>query len=353
MFDDISYDILLKRMLDRVPDSMDKREGSVIFDALAPAAMELYYYYLTLEQVVRDCYGDTASRTYLCKRALERGLTPKPATYAVLQGEFNMDIPLGSRFSCDTLNYVATEQLGEGVYRMECETIGTVGNGTFGTLIPIDYIGGLTFAQLTSLLIPAEDEEDTETFRARYLASFDAQAFGGNRADYIEKVTALSGVGSVKVYPVWDGGGTVKLVILDSAGSCPSGELLDQVQTAIDPTQNNGEGLGLAPIGHVVTVEGAQEVVLTVSAKFTFVDGYDFDSAQEAISEAIADYFAELRQTWMAGTIVVRISQIETRLLALPALLDIENTAINGATQNLQLEDTQVPIMGGVSADQS
>ena len=38
----------------------------------------------------------------------------------------------------------------------------------------------------------------------------------------------------------------------------PTEEFIQQVQTKIDPTQNNGEGLGIAPIGHIVTVEGAK-----------------------------------------------------------------------------------------------
>lgn len=158
-------------------------------------------------------------------------------------------------------------------------------------------------------------------------------------------------MGACKVYPIWNGGGTVKLVFLDSAGSSPSAELLELAQTTIDPTQNEGEGLGLAPIGHVVTVEGAEETLLTITATFTFVDGYDFDSAQVAISEAIADYLTELRQAWADGVIVVRISQIETRLLTLAAVLDIENTTINGTAKNLTLTDIQVPILGGVYAD--
>ena len=38
--------------------------------------------------------------------------------------------------------------------------------------------------------------------------SMDAQSFGGNVADYKERVNAMNGVGGVKVYPVWNGGGT-------------------------------------------------------------------------------------------------------------------------------------------------
>ena len=37
MYEQMEYRYILSRMLERVPDIMDKREGSVIYDALAPA----------------------------------------------------------------------------------------------------------------------------------------------------------------------------------------------------------------------------------------------------------------------------------------------------------------------------
>lgn len=42
-------------------------------------------------------------------------------------------------------------------------------------------------------------------------------------------------------------GGTVKLVIINSSFKKPSEALVDQVQTAVDPLQNAGEGVGIAP----------------------------------------------------------------------------------------------------------
>ena len=38
MYEDMTYEHILQGMLNRVPDDIDKREGSVIYDALAPAA---------------------------------------------------------------------------------------------------------------------------------------------------------------------------------------------------------------------------------------------------------------------------------------------------------------------------
>ena len=43
------YDTILQRMLDTVPTQIDKREGSIIYDALGPAAAELAQMYILLK----------------------------------------------------------------------------------------------------------------------------------------------------------------------------------------------------------------------------------------------------------------------------------------------------------------
>ncbi|MGI6318486.1 MAG: baseplate J/gp47 family protein [Dethiobacteria bacterium] len=95
-------------------------------------------------------------------------------------------------------------------YKAECEQLGSYRKRIFRPLDNIDNISGVT-AELTDILIPGEDEETDESLRQRYFESLVSQAYGGNIADYKQKVTALPGVGGVKVEPVWNGGGTVKL----------------------------------------------------------------------------------------------------------------------------------------------
>lgn len=124
---------------------------------------------------------------------------------------------------------------------------GEAGNTLSGRLIPIEYVAGLTKAQLVELLIPGEDEEDTEHLRERYLTSFRSQAFGGNVQDYLDKVGAIAGVGGCKVYPVWNGGGSVRVVVIDSTFAPPKQTLIDAVQEALDPKGSSGQGYGIAP----------------------------------------------------------------------------------------------------------
>ncbi len=398
--EELQDDYLLNRMLDRVSDKLDKRESSLIWDTASSTSNELVILYIELETLIQNSYGDTAAREFLILLAKDRGLTPEPATNAILKGEFtptNIDVT-GQRFNIGKMNYVVTEQIAPGQYQVQCESTGVIGNQYLGDMIPMEYIDGLQTASLTEILIPGEDDEETEVFRQRYFDSFNEQAFGGNRADYLTKVRSIDGVGDLKLTRVWNGdikpadmipsaavttwynsvigtvnaevatwlsavymasyekklvvGGTVLLTVVNSLnyGECTT-TLLDSIQEIIDPTANAGEGYGLAPIGHVVSVKSANAVKTYVTTTVTFDEGYSWNNLKTAITEAVDAYLLELRKAWADGTYtIVRISQIETRILAIKGVLDVTNTKINGSTSNLTLGKYDVPVMGGVSA---
>lgn len=165
MFEKMTKEVILDRMLNRISDSLDKREGSVIWDALSPAALELESVYFALDSILNETFADTANREYLKRRAAERGLIPEPATNAVLKAIFNIDVPLGSRFSLNDLNYIVISKIKDSgqykEYQLKCEAFGRIGGNYTGDIIPIDYIDGLAVAKIIETLIPGEDEEDT------------------------------------------------------------------------------------------------------------------------------------------------------------------------------------------------
>lgn len=398
MYESATYEVILQRMLDRVSNKLDKRPGAVIWDTHSPTAIEFQVLYIELDQIYKETFGDTASREYLIKRAKERGLSPYPASCAVLRGEFTpstIDV-LGKRFNRDKLNFIVTAKISDGVYQVTCETAGEVGNQYLGSLIPIDYIDGLETAALTEVLIPGEDEEGTEEFRTRYYNSFNDLAFGGNLTDYKNKVKALSGVGDVKVTRVWNSdihpadmipssavqewytsyirgvtdpevrtwlqtvyaaalnkkltvGGTVKLTIIASDYGVATETLVDAVQTAIDPEQNAGEGLGLAPIGHVVNVVSVNAVDINITTHITFGNDYSWDTLENPVKNAIAAYLLTLRQSWAdEDNTIVRIAQIENHIMGIPGIIDITGTTINGVEENLTLGRDEIPVLGTV-----
>ena len=58
MFEDKTYENILQGMLNRVSNDVDKREGSVIYDALAPAAYFLADQYFQLSNFVDLVFAD-------------------------------------------------------------------------------------------------------------------------------------------------------------------------------------------------------------------------------------------------------------------------------------------------------
>lgn len=406
MYEDLTYESILERMLQFIRQqdrSLDTREGSVSWYGSAPSAVEFQNLYLALDNVLNQTYPDTASRPYLIRRAKDRLLSPYPASPAVLELTITpagLTLPEGARFSIGELNYAATQNMGEGRYQITCETPGAAGSSPAGEVIPIEYIPGLASCAVTALLIPGEDEEDTEAFRQRYFDSLEAQAFGGNRADYLEKVNAIPGVGGVRIHRAWNSGirpaellppegaadwlaglsapaeilswlhslyaaaagrkltvgGTVRLTLIDSTFSPPSAALLERVQTAIDPTQNAGEGYGLAPVGHLVWVTGVRSAQVDLTFQMACSGSWRWEDVQPAARQAVQAYFLELAQSWARDDgqnqpLVVRVSQIESRLLDLEGVLDVAGTRINGQAANLTLEADQIPTLGSLAPD--
>jgi uncharacterized phage protein gp47/JayE len=356
MFEDKTYEELLQEKLDTVDTNFDKREGSIIYDALAPNSAELAMMYIQLDWIFQQMFGDTADREYLIKIAKDtRGLEPTQATNAILKGEFNIAVEIGARFNIDTLNYSVIELIDDTLhtYKMKCEATGIKGNKHFGTLIPINYIAGLTTCELTELLIPGEDEEDTELFRKRWRDSFHATAFGGNRADYLEKVKAVNGVGGCKCYRTTNEagetvGGHVKCVIIASDYTSPTDELVATVQQTIDP-KGEMEGDGLAPIGHIAHIQGVVKTVINISSTIAYEAGYSFTDVKSYIETAVSNYFKTLSEAWeTSNTLVVRISQIESAILNIKGVQDITNTLLNGTASNITLDVDAIPVRGEI-----
>ena len=339
-------------MLDRVGNDVDKREGSVIYDACASAAMELHLLYIALDDIMNESFGDTATREFLIRRAKERGITPSPATHAILQGEFTpAGINLtGRRFSMSgtAMTYIVQDKITDGVYRVMSEQYGSQGNRFLDTIIPIEHIAGLQTAALTGVLIPGQDEEATESVRQRYFESFDSYAFGGNVRSYLNETNSIAGVGATKVTPVWAGGGTVKLTILDSKFNPASTTLINTVQEIIDPTGDQ-KGLGLAPVGHDVTVTTATEITINIEAALVFTPGIVWSILQTGIIGVVENYMLELRRGWARQeNIIIHISHIIARILALDGVLNITNTTINGLAEDLTLGEYEIPVLGEI-----
>lgn len=338
MYEGTSYEQILKRMMERVPAGIDKREGSIIYDALAPAAVELQNMYIELEWLLDQVFADTAIREYLVKRCGEQGITPYPAVKAVLKGEFNIDIAVGSRFSCDLQNYKAVEKISPGVYKMECETAGVAGNRNLGDMIPITYIPGLTSAKLTEVLDDGAEEESTEALRQRYLAKVRKPSTSGNRHDYYNWAMECAGVGAAKVFPLAEGPGTVRVVIADANRSAAGDSLVQQVREHIEPKR---------PIGADVTVVSAAEKAVNVSARIKLKNGLNLGTVQDLFTQSLTGYLQENAFDIQ----YVSTAKIGNLLLNVAGVEDFSELLLNGLSENIPLSEEEIAVAGTVSLE--
>ena len=84
------------------------------------------------------------------------------------------------------------------------------------------------------------------------------------------------------------------------------------------------------------------------------------EDLKPAVESAIRDYLAVLNKGWRNTQtvttkrfentgLVVRIAHIESAILDVPGVLDVEGTTLNGSTRNLELGTDELAILGAVN----
>ncbi|MGE9880270.1 baseplate J/gp47 family protein [Bacillus velezensis] len=336
MFEDQTFEEIMDRMLSRISADIDTREGSVIYNALAPAAAELAKSYIWLDTVLELVFSDTAQGEFLDRRATEAGIERTAATKAVRAGEFTsgVKIPVGSRFFVDNLYFQYTA---DGT--LECETAGEAGNANISgqNLLSLDTIPGLQKAIVKEILIPGREKEDDNNLRERYFTRVRREAVSANKEHYKQWAEEVDGVGKAKVFPLWKGDGTVKIVVTDAKLEPASDILITKVSDYIDPEPGQGEGQ--APIGAFVTVESAEWKEIEISASVLPEINSSIDQVKDEIEAGVLNLFKKMA----FEDKVIRLSQINNIVYNSPSVSDYSDIKINGLAENLVLDDIEIP----------
>lgn len=352
-FEDMTYETLNARMMDRVTANypeLDTREGSMVFQAIAAAAMELSLAYERLDTVLNETFVTTASRDnlYLFCQQVGMDTTMFDATYGKFKGVFNIEVPIGSRWNLDEYNYSILESSGLNgstnlyEYVILCETAGSNPNAVLGDLTPVDYISGnITTAKITECLVPGEDEATDEEIRDEYEQYVSHSYANGNVEQYIQWADEFDGIGTVKVFPLWDGLGTVKVSILDGNNAPATQELMNEFQAHLDPGRT-GLGNGVAPIGAKVTVSTATQKPINISGSVKFKEGYNDTSV---IDDAVSDYFKSIAYKRDS----VPYMNIGSAIVNLDAIDFVTGLTIDGGTADIPLGDEEIPTLGAGS----
>lgn len=367
-----NFDYWLNLMLDNVPDDIDKREGSIIYDAVAPAAMVNAQQSLSLATIIRKTYIKTAQGEFLDYRAVEHGTNRYAATFTEVKARFNDDngkpinVEVGDRFASiaeSPIFYTVIKSNGDGTAEMQAEEGGTSANSYLGQILPVTPNDNLAWAEITEITIPARDEENDEHLRARLLNTNSWVAYGGNVADYLNMTSKINDVGATQVYPTWDGPGTVKLVVLNNNLMPASSTLVKKVKEEIDPEESTTQGYGLAPIDHRVTVVAPETFEVNIAMNVTISDSANIDTIKANIKTSLEEFFKSLRRDWsvidsVTGRgykLIVYRSKILSRVMTLEGVANATMPQLNGEDEDLQLvfnnTTSQLPVLGEVTVN--
>ena len=362
-----SFEQILDRTLNNeLLIDMDKREGSVVYNTLAPLCLELADAYVKLDILEGQLSLLTATGENLDNRAYEQGMAREQATQAERIGTFkkyqvdeqtgeyvkdendnkiliDMDIPEGSRFVSPENDSIIYEFIGkddEDENILRCETYGTVGNEYMGTILPLTAIPDLVEAKITGTHIPAQDTESDDELRTRVINKLNSLSFGGNIDSYIEKVSSIDGVGTCKVFPAWQYNGSVLLSVVDSSYEPITQSFADRIKEEIDPEESSGQGVGFAPIGHYVTITTPIKSNVKVQFHLDLEAGVTPGNVQEECERRIEEYFNSVRHNFgQDNTLGIYRARIIDTIIEIPEVLNITDVLLNDVDADIVYTD--------------
>ncbi|WP_239613954.1 baseplate J/gp47 family protein [Cohnella mopanensis] len=348
MYENQTMGAILERMLDASPADIDKRQGSVTTDLLSPASIELAQAYVALDNVLAAGFAPTSYGQYLEMRADEYGLTRKPAVKSI--GALTFSGPVGTVIPAGTVastggsapTYFVTDVVttvigGSVTVVAKSQEAGASGNVSMGAINVLlgDLVGVVTVTNAVNFDGGA-DEESEAALLARYLERARRPATSGNANQYRQWALEVPGISDAKVYPVWAGGGTVKVVLLDDEKTAPAPSAVTEAAAYIESQR---------PIGATVTVIGAIEVPINVSVDVTLAPGATIPEVKAQIEAGVSAYLAGLAFT----DPLVRWTRVSNVILDIPPVVDFATLTVNGGTSNIVIADGSVAVLGTVT----
>lgn len=345
---------LRDEILSNIPNTYQKSIGTDLWEwafgigkSFKIAWDKLFYVASALKDIRNLTLEDMANLIYQL-----RGLEHRQATFAT--GELTLTgtdtVTLGNIFATkDGLQFKAleTKEITEsGTVKAECHTAGKIGNVPVGHITEfVTYKGNFTAVTNENAFSGGYEKETKEELYDRYISDISEPIVSGNDNFYKKEILNVSGVGKVKIKPLWNGDNTVKGIILGNDGEPASDSLVSAVQDYIDPfeLQSDGTkkgwgcGLGKAPLGAYFTAEKATAKYLNISAKLVFVSGYDKDTVIVAVNKEIKAYLKQIafEQNF------VSFAKIGNAILDAEGVLDYSDLKINGDVKNIAVAETE------------
>ena len=340
-------EVILQRILDAIAPQVDKRQGSVAYDLTDPVAQEFAQAYIAMDLLLSYVFlSEDMPSDLLTIAASDLGVDRKPAVKATgninLTGPANQVVPAGTQVRTnDGIYYTIDNQVTltggkatASITAVEGGTSGNVGIGEINTIVG-NLVGIVSVTNAVAITNGIDEESDNALLQRTY-DKVRKPATSGNGYHYEQWAKEVAGIGDAKVFPIWNGAGTVKVVVLSDEKKAPGAEVIENVKKHIESER---------PVGATVTVLGATEVPINVTARITLKPGAEAAAAKTQFQAALSEYLKSLAFT----DNTVRYTKIASLLLDVPTIVDYAELKVNTATTNVQTTAEQVPVVGTVT----
>lgn len=329
-----SFENIQKRTLDRIDNNLSKIEGSFTHNTVGACSYEISKAYMNMEDILKIGFIQDTFYDYLDARVSEFGIYRKHGTKSVgkliATGDDDVYIANGTLLACNGLQYVVLNDIvlpTEDRVVIEAVEIGYKYNQTNGNIFtPLEEIHGLKSLVLDGDLIGGSDIETDEELLARFQKSVENPPTSGNIYHYEQWALECEGIGRAKVYPLWNGNGTVKVMVTGNNNKPVDETLLDRCREHI---------ANKMPIGCQLTVTTPTLLNVTITARVNIVEGFTVEEIKDEFNLELEDYLKSLDNEFV-------YSKVYGILAKLPGVDDLIELKINDGTSNIQIREDRI-----------
>ncbi|MFW2490962.1 baseplate J/gp47 family protein [Clostridium chromiireducens] len=340
-----SSQIILNRLLNNVDPKYDTSNGSFFYDFNAPMSIELSEAYKLVEDIITRRNIATSTGDYLTELCSEEGVDRHLATYSkgsvILKGIPGAIISPGDLVASGLLNFEILDSAtipagGQVTVNIQCKTLGSIGNVPVGSIKSFPKtLTGITEVTNPTATTGGYDQESDDSLKERYYIKVRTPGTSGNKWQYLQWARETPNVGNAMVKPLWNGRGTVKVVIADSNKRRATDQLITDTYNHIEENR---------PIGAIVTVTSITEKLINVTGNISIESGLSFSDIQVEFVKNLTEYLESVA----FNINYISIAKVGNILLNVNGVMDYSNLKINGSTANMTLNDEEIAVIGTV-----
>ena len=319
--------------------NIDTREGSYANILVSVAAYQMFKLYQQFPGLLSMAFPDENAGEYIDRHAAQIGMVRTPGQKAtvpiVFTGVDGTYIPAGTVLYAPEigLRYATVEDVsisgGTTRVRAAAAEIGADYNLPAGYItamyVNIAGVAGVTNPEAATGGVDVESDAD---FSARYHDRRTLPITSGNKNHYITWATEVTGVAYASCIPLWNGNGTVKVVI-----GGPNRGAVDEVIRAACAAHIEAE----RPIGE-------REIPLTASV--TLVEGFTAGQVEDQLEVAVNEL---LTGQEFGEEVSIPFSRFLACLLRCPGVADYSVFTVDDGTAAVTLQPEDAAVVGSVS----